>query len=130
MNTKQIDDAAWKDHPYTFRNNRGIFQVVHTDTKGNRKLRWIRCGIPEPKGNETSENLKGGDRVGWTRVEITPDMVGKTVAVFTNIEIKGPGDTLEEGQKKWHNLVLQHGGISEIWRDVNSEIVIDRRKIK
>jgi hypothetical protein len=28
------------------------------------------------------------DLIGWTRVEITPDMVGSTVAVFTALEVK------------------------------------------
>jgi len=108
MTTKQLDEKAWKENPYTFRNNRGA-------VKGSRGGYFV-FGIPEPpRGKKESDNaLKGGDRIGWTEVEITPDMVGKTIAVFTSIEIKGPGDKLKSGQIDWHNLVLEHGGISEI----------------
>jgi hypothetical protein len=108
MTTKQLEDLAWTVYPYTYRNNRGIFRVGKS---------FIRCGIPEPRGNEKPDDKKGGDRIGWTPVEITSDMVGKTLAVFINIEIKGPGDTLKPGQIKWHNFVLEHGGLSEIWYD-------------
>lgn len=31
-----------------------------------------------------------GDLVGWTRVTITPEMVGQTLAVFASIEVKDP----------------------------------------
>lgn len=109
MTTKQLDEQAWKAHPYTFRNNRG---GVKTAFGG-----YITFGIPEPPHGrkEKDSDLKGGDRIGWTEVEITPNMVGTTVAVFTNIEIKSPGDTLKQGQIAWHNKVIQHGGISKIW---------------
>ena len=112
MTTQEISDAAWAAYPFTYRNNRGIFTKMYKQRKHT-----IRCGIPEPKGDEKDDDLKGGDRIGWTLTEITPDMVGKKIAVFTSIEIKGPGDKLKTGQIRWHNLVLQHGGISEVWTD-------------
>jgi hypothetical protein len=65
--------------------------------------------------------MKGGDRIGFTEVVITADMVGTTRAIFISIEVKGQGDVLKVGQKKWHNFVLAHGGISEIWN--NGEII-------
>ena len=58
--------------------------------------------------------MKGGDRIGFTEVKITPEMVGQTVAVFTNIEEKTDNDRLKPGQIRWHNFVLEHGGISKI----------------
>ena len=109
MTTAELNDQAWNAHPWTYRNNRGCANT----TRG-----FIRYGIPEPNGrNEPDEAMKGGDRIGFTDVVITPDMVGSTVAVFTSIEIKGQGDRLKEGQKRWHNFILSHGGISEIWND-------------
>lgn len=59
----------------------------------------------------------GGDRVGWKSIVITPDMVGKIVAVFLNIEEKTVNDRLKPGQRKWHNFVLESGGLSEIWQE-------------
>jgi len=113
MNTAQVNDLAWKAHPWTYRNNRGCVKTAHA---------FIRYGIPEPNGqHESDDAMKGGDRIGFSEVVVTPDMVGKTIAVFTNIEVKGEGDSLKPGQKKWHNFVLAHGGISEIW--MNDKII-------
>jgi len=105
MNTKQIDEKAWTENPYTWRNNRG--------TAYTKNGQFIRFGIPEPRGGG-GDRMKGGDRIGFKEIEITPDMVGKKIAVFLNIEIKGPGDTLKNGQIRWHNFILEHGGLSEI----------------
>lgn len=109
MNAKQIEDLAWQAHPYTFRNNRGSYKTA----SGH----YIRYGIPEPRHPDT---LKGGDRIGWHEITITPDMVGKKVAVFCNIEIKTKNDRIHPAQKRWHNLVLEHGGISEIWQEAKN----------
>lgn len=109
MSTATVNDEAWLKHPYTYRNNRGC-----TKTSDGRFLRY---GIPEPRGHEKPEDKKGGDRIGFDEIVITADMVGKKVAVFTSIEIKGFGDVLKEGQANWHNFVIQHGGKSEIWKE-------------
>ena len=114
MTTAEVNDKAWLSHPFTYRNNRGCVK------SGNR---FIRYGIPEPKGNKESDDaMKGGDRLGFTEVVITPEMVGKTVAVFTSIEVKGDGDRLKSGQIKWHNFVIEHGGVSQIWKG-NGDII-------
>ena len=115
MSTATVNDAAWLSNPYTWRNNRGVFYA-----KGLR--RPVFCGIPEPKPKqhedgyyEDDDDLKGGDRIGFEQVVITPDMVGKTVAVFKNIEIKGYGDTPKRGQILFHNFIIALGGLSEFW---------------
>jgi len=106
MTTKEIDDAAWFKYPFTYRNNRGVAKT---------KKGFIRFGMPPPPAGKQKDTLKGGDRIGFTPVVVTPDMIGKKISIFTNIEIKGPGDKLVQGQIDWHNFVLNHGGISEIW---------------
>jgi len=127
LTTSEVNDASWRAHPWTYRNNRGCAKT---------KDGFIRYGIPEPnphkqedgKFRESNDDKKGGDRIGWSEVVITPEMVGKTIAVFTNIEVKGDGDVLIAGQIRWHNFVLEHGGISEIWHGdgsvINKEIEI------
>lgn len=105
-------DLIWQSYPCTFRNNRGRFMMM--DAQGKRYQ--VRFGIPEPSGRTESDNApKGGDRVGWHSIEVTPDMAGKRIAVFTNIEAKTLDDKLKSGQVKFHNQVLDAGGISEIW---------------
>lgn len=114
MTTSQVTNKAWEAHPWTYKNNRGC---VRTAGGG-----FLRYGIPEPTGKEKDDDMKGGDRIGFSEITITPDMVGKTLAVFTNVEIKGDGDVLKSGQVRWHNFVLAHGGVSEIWKG-NGEII-------
>ena len=65
-----------------FRNNTGRGWVGKTNHKnGNvfiENARPLNAGLT--KGSS--------DLIGWTSIEITPDMVGKKVAIFTAIEAK------------------------------------------
>lgn len=54
------------------------------------------------------------DLIGWTTVEITPEMVGKKVAVFTAIEVKSEGGNIMPKQRNFIEVVKQHGGIAGI----------------
>lgn len=108
-----------------FRNNNGALK----DQNG----RVVFYGLGNEPEKLTTENgkkrlnqiIKFGDYIGATQVTITPDMVGKTLAVFTNIEVKPDGklestlrkaqnnpDSREGCQLKAINLVSQWGGIA------------------
>ena len=123
MSTSTVSDSAWAAFPWTWRNNRGCAMV---------NGRFLRYGIPEPAGNkEPDDALKGADRIGFSPLVITADMVGSTVAVFTSIEIKGHGDRLKEGQRRWHSFVIEHGGRSEIWKEnADGSVEIIKEKIE
>lgn len=102
--------SDWKAR--LMRNNSGVL----TDKTG----RPVRFGL----GNESSKvnaQFKTGDYVGWFPVTITPEMVGKTIAVFANIEVKAVGFTVkldynpksrEYAQNNFNNLVTSHNGIA------------------
>ena len=62
-----------------FRNNNG----VAVDNRGNR----VRYGFAN-ESKQINQILKSSDLIGFTPVVITPDMVGKKVAIFTAIEVK------------------------------------------
>lgn len=88
-----------------FRNNVGAFK-----TKG----RWIKFGL-----------VKGSsDLIGWTRVEIMPDMVGKTVAVFTAVEIKTKTGKATPAQLYFVERVKLDGGYAGIARSVEDAMGI------
>ena len=53
------------------------------------------------------------DLVGWTEIEITPDMVGRTIAVFTAEEVKATG-RLGKLQRAWRDLIVRMGGVHRI----------------
>lgn len=57
-----------------------------------------------------------GDLIGWTRITITPDMVGQTVAIFTSAEIKALRGRATAGQIAWADAVSGAGGLAAIVR--------------
>jgi hypothetical protein len=63
-------------------------------------------------------NDRGRDLIGWKTVEITPDMVGMTVAVFTAIEVKDQGRATPE-QRRFISCVQQAGGFAGVARSVD-----------
>lgn len=63
-----------------------------------------------------------GDLIGWTSIEITPEMVGSRVAVLTSLEAKeGSGRSTPE-QIHWREQVRQAGGIASEVRSVEDAI--------
>lgn len=81
-----------------FKNVRGMFLTLD----GKRK---VRAGL----------SIQGShDLIGYKRITITPDMVGKTVAIFTSMEVKVPGGLVSTPQWTFRDTVRLHGGIAGI----------------
>jgi hypothetical protein len=82
-----------------------------------------KAGVPVRFGlaNDSkvlNEKLKSSDLIGWQSRVITPEMVGRTIAVFVSYECKRPGwsycgDPRERAQKRWLDLVRDAGGVAE-----------------
>lgn len=83
--------------------------ILFRNTSGVTKEgdRWIRYGIANPGGS---------DLIGWTPVEITPEMVGRTVAVFCALEVKTAKGRATKEQEAFVAAVKRAGGIAEIVR--------------
>ena len=68
------------------------------------KGRLVRWGLGN-RSKEFNAQTKSSDLIGWTPVVITQDMVGKTVAVFTAMEVKPVGFIIKtqynEGTREW-----------------------------
>lgn len=92
------------------RNNCGVMQ----DARGN----FVHYGVG---GNG------GADLIGWVQVKITPEMVGRTVAIMASVEAKSkdwrpPGPVAMasggkdakrwEAQCNWRDAILKAGGIA------------------
>jgi len=58
------------------------------------------------------------DLIGWKSVKITPDMVGKTAAVFISVEIKTAKGVMSKAQKNWLEQVRAAGGIAIEAREI------------
>ena len=80
--------------------------VMFNNPVGFDKLRKIHYGL-----------MRGSsDIIGWKSVKITPDMVGKSVAIFTAIEIKTKKGIVSDVQKNFIQRVLMAGGIAGVVR--------------
>lgn len=66
------------------------------------------------------------DLIGFKPVTITPDMVGRTLAVFTAIEVKTPSGKPTPEQVNFIARVKQHGGIAGIARSVDDVLAITK----
>lgn len=80
-----------------FRNNIGGYKTEDG--------RYIKYGLCHPGGS---------DLVGFTEVVITREMLGRTIAVFTAIEVKGAQGRVHEAQEKFIDAVQAAGGIAAI----------------
>lgn len=88
------------------RNNRGMFLTMNT-------MLPVRAGL-EADGSS--------DLIGWYPVTVTPEMVGKRIAVFCAIEGKSETGRVSVKQNNFLRQVTQDGGISGVARD-DSELV-------
>lgn len=58
------------------------------------------------------------DLIGYTTIEVTPDMVGQRVAVFTAVEVKTPTGRPTPEQAAFLEHVRQAGGRAGIARSI------------
>lgn len=91
-------------------------------TSPNLRLFRNQVGsLPDPRtGRLVTFGLAKGsaDLIGWRTITITPDMVGRQVAVFTSIEVKTPTGRVRPEQAAWLSAVTGAGGIAGIARSV------------
>lgn len=94
--------------------------------KNNTGVAYDQSGRPVffglgNEGKKDQEAIRTPDDIGFTVVTITPEMVGKKIAVFTAIDSKKVGfsvkdnyavGTREYGQQKFFDIVLMFNGIA------------------
>ena len=66
-----------------------------------------------------------GDLIGYSTIEITPDMVGQRVAVFASVEVKAPKGRVSPEQAAFAQHIRSVGGLSGIARSVaDAELIL------
>lgn len=69
-----------------------------------------------------------GDLIGWKAVVVTPDMVGKKIALFASLEVKDKGRATE-AQMNFCSVVKAAGGLAGIVRSEDDALsVLDMPK--
>jgi hypothetical protein len=63
------------------------------------------------------------DLIGFQSVIITPEMVGRKVAIFTALEVKTPTGKVSPEQKRFTEMVNYFGGIGAIVRSVDDALI-------
>jgi len=72
-------------------------------------------------------HVGSGDLIGWQTRTITPEMVGKKIAVFLSIETKSDTGEARSEQVTWRDGVISCGGISGVCRCVDDVLgVLDQ----
>lgn len=79
--------------------------VVNSGDVVVREARPFKSGVPGMS-----------DLIGWAPVVVTPDMVGKTVAVYLAVETKSPRGRASDEQKNFIAAVHNAGGRAGVAR--------------
>ena len=118
---REAFDAIHRAHhpARLFRNDNGVGYVGGKLMRTKDNKRVLVGGRPIAYGLQPGS----GDLIGWTPVEITSEMVGQKVAVFTSIEAKTEGDTVKREQYAWARRVRIAGGIARIVWFIDGELV-------
>jgi hypothetical protein len=73
--------------------------------------------ITRPQHIEFGLMPGSGDGIGWESMVITPEMVGRRVAVFLSVETKAGRGRATKDQLNWRQQVHDAGGIAIIVND-------------
>lgn len=73
--------------------------------------------ITQPRLVEFGLVKGSGDAIGWHSIVITPDMVGRRVAIFASVETKAGRGRATKEQLNWLQQVQAAGGIALIIND-------------
>ena len=74
-----------------------------------------------PDGSRVAYGLCPGssDLIGFQAIQITPEMVGQSIARFVAIEVKGPHTRLKAEQRNFLRVVSEAGGTAILARSLD-----------
>ncbi len=98
-----------------FRNSNGVGWVGRSTRFNRAETVVVRPGdvlIRSARPLHAGLMAGSGDLIGWRSIEITPEMVGRKVAVLASLEAKEGTGRMSAEQRNWRDQVLQAGGIA------------------
>lgn len=113
--------AAKRGDLVLWRNNSGAQLVYPVDKDGNPQYhlepRMVRWGLNNESAAQ-NKRMKSADLIGILRHKVRSEDVGRTLAVFTSIEVKRPGwkhsdaSERDRAQAAWAATVAAMGGVA------------------
>ena len=123
-----------KEHPIMQQMRLTLGALTHVRAfRNNNGQAWYGLRRHNQDGTTTIYNAKpitfglcpgSADLIGLTSIVITPEMVGRRVAVFTSIEAKGEHTPIQPGQPEWAHMVDYMGGLSGFARTPEEAVEI------
>ena len=94
---------------------------LELSNQGIQNFRNNNGALPDKYGRLVKYGLMpgSGDIIGILPHKIRPEDVGKTVGIFTSIEVKTPKGKATEAQSRWMNMINEAGGLACIIRDAD-----------
>ena len=89
--------------------------------RNNTAMAWAGNAVRLKNGDVLIKNARplhaglcvgSSDLIGFSTIEVTPDMVGRKIAIFTAIEVKQPKKKPTEQQAQFISTVTDMGGIA------------------
>jgi len=117
---KHIQVAISRAGARVFRNNVALAWAGSSVTKVGQDFGDVLIKNARPIHAGLCEG--SSDLIGFTPIEVTPDMVGKRLAIFTAIEVKAPRGHVEDIQRNFIDTVRAAGGIAMIARSEDEAI--------
>jgi len=124
----KLTDRAMLTHKHTFRNDCGQGYV------GGQPFNVKKAGpihvepgdlvVKNPSRMKYGLQTGSGDLIGWTPIIVTEKLIGKTIAIFTSVEIKTIKDKPGRDQIIWFFNIKLAGGIA-IMLHCNKELSVD-----
>lgn len=107
-------------------NETNLMQSIMLSAHGCRLFRNNTGAIKDANGRLIRFGLCKGssDLIGFKPVKITPEMVGRTVAVFVAVEVKTPSGKSTPEQVHFIDKVKENGGMAGIARSVQDVFAI------
>lgn len=105
-----------------FRNNTAMGFAGQSKRFSKRETVTLEAGdIIIRNGTVLHSGLCKGssDLIGYKSVTVTPEMIGKKLAIFTACEVKTPSGRATPEQIAFINMVNEHGGIGFIARSAD-----------
>jgi hypothetical protein len=93
-----------------------VREIIEQESHGDVRLFRMQAGTYRGLHDDSvvSVGVPGmSDLIGFKSILITPEMVGKKIAIYTSIEVKSSARApFRTGQRPWLHMVDAAGGIS------------------